>query len=282
MIIQIEVENPKDGVDSYDQIRLYRDTVGGDVTGDYSLLSTTNINMASDVRSTLILDATGDDAYYYRATYYNSSSTDETALADAPSMKGDTSFLLKYISLLLKDPTNTNYSLDTLKTFRDVEIANLRETLAEKYVKDDIDGSATLYTYDLNDDVTEISSVWIKEDSSNFWSEVPIGTWRTVKNNTGGYTLNVKFLASTKTIKVIGLKRILGEEYLPAKYDDLIAKGVVIKVIESESLKLAMQSSGEGDRNVLDALMKLVKIYKVDYENLKAKFDITGQPVILR
>ena len=282
MIIQIEVESPKDGIDSYNQIKLYRDTVGSDVTSDYVLLSTTNINMDSDVHSTLILDATGAETYYYRATYYNSVTTEETALADAPSMKGNTSFLLKYISLLLKDPNNTNYSLDNLKTFRDVEISTLRETLAEKYVKADIDGSSTLYEYILDDNVIEISSVWVKEDSSNIWAEIPIGFWKVIKNETGGYTLNLGFLAATKTIKVIGLKRILGEEYLPAKYDDLISKGVVIKVIESESFKIAMQSSGEGDKNVINALMKLLKIYKTDREILISKFTITGQPVILR
>jgi len=281
MIVQIEIQNPKDGTDSYDQIKLYRST-STDETSNYTLLSTNNINMDSDTHSTLVLDTNGDDDYYYRATYYNSTTSEETALADAPSMKGNTSFLLKYISLLLKDPTNANYSLDNLKTFRDVEISMLRETLAEKYVKDDIDGSSTLYAYNLDDNVIEVSSVWIKEDSSNYWSEVPIGLWKLVKNDTGGYTLYFKFLASTKTIKVIGLKRVLGEEYLPSKYDDLIAKGVVIKVIESEMFKIAMQSSGEGDKNVLDALMKLLKIYKVDYENLKAKFTIIGQPVILR
>ena len=282
MIIQIEVESPKDGIDSYDQIKLYRDTVGSDVTSDYVLLSTTNINMDSDVHSTLILDATGAETYYYRATYYNSVTTEETVLADAPSMKGNTSFLLKYISLLLKDPTNVNYSLDSLKTFRDVEISTLRETLEEKYVKADIDGSSTLYEYILDDNVIEISSVWVKEDSSNIWTEIPIGFWKTIKNATGGYTLTLGFLAATKTIKVIGLKRILGEEYLPAKYDDLISKGVVIKVIESESFKIAMQSSGEGDKNVINALMKLLKIYKTDREILISKFTMTGQPVILR
>lgn len=282
MIIQIEVESPKDGVDSYDQIKLYRDTVGDDVTGDYSLLSTTDIDMDSEVRSTIILDAAGDDAYYYRATFYNSTTTDETVLADAPSMKGNTSFLLKYIALLLKDEDHSNYSLDNLKTFRDVEMATLRETLAEKYVKTDIAGSDSLYEYILNDDVIEISSVWMKESSGNQWSEISARLWKLVKNDTGGYTLNLRFLASTKTIKVIGLKRILGEEYLPAKYDDLIAKGVVIKVIESESFKMAMQSSGEGDKNVLNALMKLVKIYKTDREILISKFTMTGQPIVSR
>ena len=281
MIIQVEVESPKDNIDSYDQIKLYRSTTI-DETGEYSLLSTTDIDMDSDVRSTLILDNAGADTYYYRATYYNSSTTDETTLADAPSMKGNTSFLLKYIALLLKDSDHSNYSLDNLKTFRDVEMTNLRETLAEKYVEDDIDGSSTLYEYVLNDDIIEVSSVWVKEDSSNQWSEIPIGFWKLVKNDTGGYTLNLRFLAATKTIKIIGLKRILGEEYLPAKYDDLIAKGVVIKIIESESFKIAMQSSGEGDKNVLNALMKLLRNYKIDYEELKAKFTITGQPVILR
>ncbi len=279
MVIKLEIANPKDGTDSYNKIKIYRST-STDETANYSLLATIDIDMTSDVRSTFYLDTAGESAYYYRATYYNSTSDEETALADAPSMKGNTSFLLKYISTLLKDPNNANYSLDDLKTFRDVEITTLRETLGESYVKDDIDGSSTLYNYDLNDDVFEISECYVKEDGSEYWHQIAPTLWKLVKNDTGGYTLHLRFLAGTKTIKVIGIKRVLGEEYLPAKYDDLIAKGVVIKVIESELFKIAMQSSNEGDKAVVDALMKLLSIYKLDYEKLLAKFTLISAPVV--
>lgn len=280
MIIQIKVQNPDDGVETYDKINLYR-SVTTDLTASYSLLSSVPIDMSSSVGATVIADSSGAEAYFYRATYYNSTSLLETTLADAPSMEGDSSFLLEYISLLLSDPTNATYSLDDLKLYRDVVINTLHDSLGEVSVED-LTGTADTREYVLNDNYSEIFELRFKESSSSQWRILSPALWKLVDNATGGKTLITQFAKGTMTLQISGIKKVLGEEYLPEKYDDLVATGVIIKVIDKEIFKLSMQSSNEGDRGVIDNLMKFLKMKRMEFEGMKANFTNTGRASVTR
>jgi len=273
MIIQIEVENPNDGITTYDQIKLYR-SVTTDITNSYVLLTTMSIDTNSKVGSTIIVDANGDEAYFYRATFYNSVSHLETTLADSPSMKGDTSYLLKYISFLLQDQNNKRYSLDDLKMLRDVVISSLQQSLGEPYVEE-LAGESNTREYPLAFKVVEISMVMFKESSSDDWRILSPSLWKIVENDEGGKTLITQFAKGSNDIRVHGMQKIFGY-YLADKFDDLIAKGTVIKVIEAETFKISLQSSGQGDSNVVDNLYKLLKTYKVDYEYMRSHFTNLG------
>lgn len=71
------------------KIRLYRaDNVDGSQPSDasFSLLSTADID--PDQLYTAITDADGGDAYWYKFTYYNSTTSDETNLADSICARG--------------------------------------------------------------------------------------------------------------------------------------------------------------------------------------------------
>lgn len=280
MIIQIKVQNPDDGVVTYDKINLYRSSTT-DLTASYSLLSTVPIDMSSSVGATVIADSNGAEAYYYRATYYNSTTLLETALADAPSMKGDSSFLLEYISLLLSDPINDRYSLEDLKLYRDVVISTLHDTLGEISVED-LTGADSTREYVLNDNYSEIFELRFRETESAQWRILSPALWKLVDNATGGKTLITQFAKGTMTLQISGVKKVLGEAYLPDQYDDLIATGVVIKVIDKEIFKLSMQSSNEGDRGVIDNLMKFLKMKRMDFEQMKSNFTNTGRASVTR
>ncbi len=275
MIIQIKVQNPDDGDVTYDKIKLYR-SITTDLVANFTLLTTIAVDMTSSTGSTLITDANGQEGYYYRATFFNSVTLVETALGDADSMRGDTSFLLKYISTLLHDPTNLTYSLDDLKLYRDVIIKTLHDSLGEITVEDLV-GTADTREYVLNDNYSEVFEIRFKETGGSQWGLLSPALWKLVDNNTGGKTLITQFAKGTMTLQISGIKKVLGEAYMPDKYDDLIAKGVIIKVLEAETFNLSMQSSNEGDRYVIENLMGLLKMHRADFENLKMNFTNTGR-----
>jgi len=64
----------------YDQIKFYRSTTGP--TGNYSLLTTVDIDVDNESLTTLYDDATGIATYYYKVSYYNSVTTSESSLSD--------------------------------------------------------------------------------------------------------------------------------------------------------------------------------------------------------
>lgn len=71
------------------KIRVYRaPNVDGSQPADgaFTLLSTTDIDV--DQAYTSVVDAAGSDQYWYKFTYYNSTTTDETNLADSAAARG--------------------------------------------------------------------------------------------------------------------------------------------------------------------------------------------------
>jgi len=73
-----------------DSIHIYRAAdVDGSVPGDetFSLLATRQID--PDQLSTYYRDSTGSSAFWYRFTYYNAATGDETSLQDSTPVRGD-------------------------------------------------------------------------------------------------------------------------------------------------------------------------------------------------
>lgn len=71
------------------KIRIYRATnVDGTtpVDGDFSLVATADIEV--DQQFTEVTDSSGGSDYWYKKTYYNSTSTSETALSGSPAIRG--------------------------------------------------------------------------------------------------------------------------------------------------------------------------------------------------
>lgn len=64
----------------YDQVKFYRSTSGSG--GTYSLLSTQDLDVDNADNITIYDDTTGVSTYYYKISYYNSVSTQESSLSD--------------------------------------------------------------------------------------------------------------------------------------------------------------------------------------------------------
>lgn len=73
-----------------DKVRIYRAAnVDGTAPddGDFSLLATQQID--ADELSTYYTDSTGSSSYWYKFTYYNATTTDETELGASTAFRGD-------------------------------------------------------------------------------------------------------------------------------------------------------------------------------------------------
>lgn len=75
-MITLTIRNPSDGTTTFDQIKIYRSNTE---EGSYSLIGTVDISSGT---STDYTDTTGSASYWYKVTYYNSVTTDESDYSD--------------------------------------------------------------------------------------------------------------------------------------------------------------------------------------------------------
>ncbi|MEV0360082.1 phage protein Gp36 family protein [Nocardia sp. NPDC050697] len=73
-----------------DRIRIYRaPNVDGSVPADIAFTALNTRSIDPDQQSTYFTDSSGDANYWYKATYYNEATTEETELAAAVPVRGD-------------------------------------------------------------------------------------------------------------------------------------------------------------------------------------------------
>lgn len=75
----------------YDKVKIYRSTTG--IGGSFSLLATVDIQV--DSQTTMYEDVNSQPTYYYKFSYYNSNSTNESDLSDAIAATGFVLYSLK-------------------------------------------------------------------------------------------------------------------------------------------------------------------------------------------
>src|SRR3990167_7409741 len=73
----------------FDKIKVYRSTTG--VTGPYVEITSapTRISLVEGQTIYSYTDTSGDDAYYYKTSFFNSASLIESSLSDAQQGEGD-------------------------------------------------------------------------------------------------------------------------------------------------------------------------------------------------
>jgi hypothetical protein len=177
---------------------------------------------------------------------------------------------LDYIGELLNDAGHTEFGVSILKIFRDEAVNKLYNKLGQKFIKT-ITGSSTLYDFALDFNVISVHRVGLKPPGAGYFIPVVASEWSLVKNTTGGLSLRLKFLTQNYTIEVEGFKRALDETFIPQRFDDLIARDVIMAIIDREVFKLARKSSNESDAGVIRNLLSLrerhERVYREELSN---------------
>ena len=102
--LKIVVPSLSTVIEIFDQIKVYRSITGA--TGTYTELTGvgTRIALESDTSVYEYLDTNGDPDYYYKTSYYNSTSALESSLSDAYQGEGDAA-----LSIISVEELKTNY-----------------------------------------------------------------------------------------------------------------------------------------------------------------------------
>lgn len=172
-MLQLYLRNPDDGVTSYDQIKVYRAT---SKTGTYAILTTVDINQATIADNspgyTLYNDSAGSDSYWYKASYYNSTSLVETDMSDA--FQGETTELDTKIRRRVKDSNENKYFFDNdeIAQARDIAIKSLYpatwiDTTYDVVISDSNKTLITLPSY-----IARVDGIKVYDSGSN-----PVGNY---------------------------------------------------------------------------------------------------------
>lgn len=172
-MLQLYLRNPNDGITSYDQIKVYRSAAK---TGTYTILATVDIDQTTIADNspgyTLYNDAGGSDSYWYKASYYNSSSLVETDMSDA--FQGETTELDTKIRRRVKDSNANKYffSNDEIAQARDIAIKSLYPAtwIDTTYDVTITDSNKTLIT--LPSYVARVDGIRVYDSGSN-----PVGNY---------------------------------------------------------------------------------------------------------
>lgn len=103
---------------AYDKIKIYR---AATVNGSYSLLDTVDVDVDNESKRTAYNDATATGGEYYKFTYYNSVTTDETDYSDPVKTTGyeneTIGEVINETASLLRDPSFSTLSMEDYITF---------------------------------------------------------------------------------------------------------------------------------------------------------------------
>lgn len=213
--------NPKDGVTTFDKVRFYEAT---DSTGTGStLIATVDVDVSTrdveDYGSTKYTHSTGDTAKYYGATYFNSTSSDETEITDW-SLGSKNRLIVKFDNLM-GDATNDVFDALAVEQFSENSLEAIFPEL-QRHVSDNslvLDVEQLVYTIPV--DYTVIFSV----GTGDINDEEDYSEMQTSNYKIEGDKLRFKTtlgLNDTDAITIVGLKKYVDIGEVPERYDALM------------------------------------------------------------
>lgn len=139
-----------------DQMKLYRAAnVDGSIPANASFSVVATIDIDPDQQSTAYTDSTGSSDYWYKRTFYNQTSTEETPLADAPAYRG-----AQYPAYATIEQIRNKAGLENNRWITDEKVDEKRRS-AQSIIDARLQGTYTVpFTPPVNQLINEITQLY--------------------------------------------------------------------------------------------------------------------------